>query len=98
MTENKAPAMSETFEPVDFSNVHEGDRVSFLTNENGYGGRGWYERTGTVVKVTEKTVRVECDDASTRVKRDIAVLRRADWYPRSVRKFTAKPGADRFTH
>jgi hypothetical protein len=87
--------MTETFEPVDFSNVHEGDRVQFVTNENGYGGRGWYERTGAVVKVTEKTVRVECDDAPTRVKRDVAVLRRNDWHPRSVRKAATEQPARR---
>ena len=87
MTENLAPTMSETFEPVDFSNVHEGDRVQFVTANNGFGGSGddvW--RTGTVAKVTEKTVRVVCDDVSTRVKRDVAVLRRADWHYRCVSK------------
>lgn len=76
----------ETFEPVDFSKVHEGDRLQFVTNENGFNGRGLYSRTGTVVKVTEKTARVVCDDAVLRVKRDIAVLRRSDWHYREVRK------------
>lgn len=78
--------MNEKFEPVDFSNVHEGDRVQFVTTENGFNGRGTYWRTGSVTKVTEKTVRVECDDAPTRVKRDIAVLRASDWGSRAVNK------------
>lgn len=84
--------MSEKFEPVDFSNVHEGDRVQFVTTENGFDGRGTYWRTGSVVKVTEKTVRVLCDDAPERVKRDIAVLRASDWGSRAVNKaVTEKP-------
>lgn len=78
--------MSETFEPVDFSNVHEGDRVQFVTTENGFDGRGTYWRTGTVTKVTEKTVRVDCDDALGR-----AVLRRDDWGSRCVNKSTQPP-------
>ncbi|MER7487992.1 hypothetical protein ABTY20_19200 [Streptomyces sp. NPDC126497] len=76
--------MTETFEPVDFSNVREGDRVQFATADNGFGGSGdpvW--RTGTVVKVTEKTARVDCSVGN---ERDIAVLRRADWHSRAVSK------------
>lgn len=78
--------MSEKFEPVDFGNVREGDRLQFVTTENGFDGRGTYWRTGSVVKVTEKTVRVICDDVPTRVKRDTAVLRRNDWGSRAVNK------------
>lgn len=72
--------MSETFEPVDFSNVHEGDRVQFVTTENGFGGRGTYWRKGSVLRATDKTIRVVCEDGTT------AVLRRNDWGSRDVNK------------
>jgi hypothetical protein len=84
--------MSETFEPVDFNNVHEGDRVQFVTNENGFDGRGLYSRTGVVVRVTEKTVRVDCTEGR---ERDIAVLRRADWRSRDVRRIVTETPARR---
>ncbi|WP_030247981.1 hypothetical protein [Streptomyces sp. NRRL S-455] len=76
--------MSETFEPVDFRDVHEGDRLQFTTNDNGFGGRGQYRRTGSVVRATDKTVRVACDDGTT------AVLRRADWSARAAGKSAQK--------
>ncbi|MDW6058105.1 hypothetical protein SAZ11_08380 [Streptomyces sp. FXJ1.4098] len=66
--------------------MHESDRVQFVTANNGFDGGAQVWRTGAVVKVTEKTVRVVCDDVPTRVKRDIAVLRRADWHYRCVSK------------
>ncbi|MFB7919351.1 hypothetical protein [Streptomyces sp. NPDC056061] len=68
--------------PVDFSAVCEGDRLSFITTENGYGGRGVYTRTGRVRRVTERTVLVDCDDSSR------AMLRRADWNARGVQRET----------
>jgi hypothetical protein len=83
MTENK----TETFEGVDSGNVHKGDRLQFMTRETGFNGRGLYSRTGVVVKVTEKTVRVACD-AVGHASPEIAVLRRhvPDWVSRDVRR------------
>jgi hypothetical protein len=80
MTENK----TEAFEGVDPSNVHEGDRLQFMTRETGFNGRGLYVRTGVVVKVTEKTVRVDCRDSFE----GTAVLRRdaVEWHSRNVRR------------
>jgi hypothetical protein len=94
MTENK----TETFQPVEFGNVHEGDRVQFVTANNGFGSSGddlW--RTGTVVKVTEKTVTVEITghnplaedvfrDGKSRKLGRTARLRQADWPRRCVNK------------
>lgn len=71
------------FDPVDFSSVTEGDRLRFVTTENGYGGRGVYSRTGTVGRVTVRTVVVNCVDGSR------AVIRRADWSARSVHRSSA---------
>ena len=73
-------ATSETFQPVDFSDVIEGDRLSFVTNDNGYGGRGVYERTGHIQRITANTVTVACVDGTT------ATLRRSDWRSRSPKK------------
>lgn len=100
MTENKA----ETYEGVDFSKVHEGDTVRFVTANNGFGSSGedlW--RTGTVTKVTEKTVTVEITGPNP-LAEDVFVggksrklgrtarLRRADWHYRCVSKLvTEKP-------
>lgn len=80
MTENK----TETFEGVEPSNVHVGDRLQFITRETGFNGRGLVVRTGTVVKVTAKTVHVDChvDWEGT------AVLRKhlPEWVSRAVRR------------
>lgn len=98
MTENQAPTMSETFKPVDFGNVHEGDRLQFVTANNGFGSSGddlW--RTGTVTKVTDKTVTVEitghnplAEDVfvggKSRKLGRTARLCRADWHYRCVSK------------
>lgn len=70
--------MSEMFEPVDFTDVREGDRVQFVTTA--YGSQYW--RTGVVTKVTARTVAVQCGDDTT------AVLRGADWGSRAVDKAT----------
>lgn len=89
MTENK----TETFEGVDPSNVHMGDRLQFMTRETGFNGRGLYTRTGTVTKVTEKTIHVTCDTVG-RARPEIAVLRRhvPSWVSRAVRRIvTEKP-------
>lgn len=71
------------WDPVAFGDVAEGDTLRFLTRETGYGGRGIHERTGRVTAVTAKTVRVQCDSYDGR-----AVLRRADWGSRSVRRYS----------
>lgn len=94
MTENK----DETFEPVTFQDVHEGDRVRFVTANNGFGSDGgdlW--RTGTVTKVTAKTVTVAitghnplAEDVfvggKSRKLGRTARLRQADWHHRCVSK------------
>ncbi|GAA2694388.1 hypothetical protein GCM10010400_69950 [Streptomyces aculeolatus] len=80
------------YEGVDFSNVHEGDRLQFTTRETGFNGRGLYSRTGVVVKVTEKTVRVDCGLESWN---RTAVLRRADWHSRAVRRVVTEQPARR---
>ena len=88
MIENKP----ETVEGVDFSNVREGDRLQFITRDTGFNGRGLYSRTGVVVKVTEKTVRVVCGNPA-HYKPDTAVLRRADWHSRDVRRVVTEQPA-----
>lgn len=94
MTENK----TETFEPAAFADVHEGDRVRFVTANNGFGSDGgdlW--RTGTVTKVTDKTVTVEVTGPNplaedvfrggkSRKLGRTARLRQADWHHRCVSK------------
>lgn len=89
MTENKP----ETFEGVDPSNVHVGDRLQFMTRETGFNGRGLVVRTGTVVKVTAKTVHVDChvDWEGT------AVLRKhlPEWVSRAVRRVVTDTPARR---
>ncbi|MEV5940651.1 hypothetical protein [Streptomyces sp. NPDC051994] len=89
MTEEK----TETFEGVDPSNVHVGDRLQFMTRETGFNGRGLHSRTGTVVKVTAKTVRIDCRDSLE----GIAVLRRdvVEWHSRDVRRVVAEQPARR---
>lgn len=89
MTENK----TETFEGVDPGNVHEGDRLQFITRDTGFNGSSLHSRTGTVIKVTEKTVRVACD-AVGQAKPEIAILRRSvpEWVSRDVRRvITERP-------
>jgi hypothetical protein len=83
MTGNEVPTMSETFKPVDFCDVHAGDAVSFSRRDNGFDGSGdILRRTGVVIKVTDKTVTVECSDSWGRT----GVLRRANWHERSVNR------------
>lgn len=103
-TENK----TETFEPVTFQDVHEGDRVRFVTANNGFGSDGgdlW--RTGTVTKVTDKTATVEITGPNplaedvfrggkSRKLGRTARLRQADWHHRCVSKAaTEKPATAR---
>lgn len=86
-------ATAEMFEGVASSNVHEGDRLQFMTRETGFNGRGLYSRTGTVVKVTAKTVRVDCRDSGE----GTAVLRRdlVEWHSRAVRRVVVEKPARR---
>lgn len=85
--------MAETFEPVDFRDVHDGDRLRFVTADNGFNGRGLIWRTGRVIKKTEKTARVECDTAGLEAP-ERAVLRRDGWHARAVSK-AAQPQTGR---
>lgn len=73
-------SVANAYEPVDFGDVSKGHRLRFVTNDNGYGGRGIYTRTGYVYKVTANTVQVACADSSR------ATLRRSDWRARSVQR------------
>lgn len=92
MTQNK----TETFEGVEPRNVHVGDRLQFMTRETGFNGRGLYSRTGVVVKVTAKTVRVVCGNPAA-YKPDTAVLRKdaVEWHSRDVRRIVAEQPARR---
>ncbi|MBP5906809.1 hypothetical protein F3K40_15230 [Streptomyces sp. LBUM 1478] len=93
LTVTGAPDGTETFEGVDSRNVHVGDRLQFMTRETGFNGRGLYVRTGVVVKVTEKTVRVDCGDNYE----GTAVLRKdiVEWHSRDVRRVIAEQPARR---
>lgn len=89
MTENK----TETYEGVEPGNVHVGDRLQFITRETGFNGRGLVVHTGTVVKVTAKTVRVDCGGNWE----GIAVLRKhlPEWVSRAVRRLVTEEPARR---
>jgi hypothetical protein len=93
--------LSGDYEPVAFQDVHEGDSLSFSRRDNGFGGSGDILRlTGTVLKVTDKTVTVEitghnplAEDVfvggKSRKLGRTASLRRANWHERDVHR-TAK--------
>jgi hypothetical protein len=83
-------ATTETFVPVDFADVHEGDTVQFVTANNGFDGGDDVWRIGTVTKVTEKTVRVACDSNAFG---SAAVLRKhqPSWNARCVSKSVETP-------
>lgn len=72
--------MAATFTPIDFRDVQVGDRLRFLTRDTGFGGYGIHDRAGNVVRITEKTVQIICDDGDT------ALIRRANWRSREPRK------------
>lgn len=88
-------ARRPTAEFVSFSAMEEGDRVRFATADNGYGGMGEFWRTGTVARVTARTVVVECDE---NLLGDTAVLRQAEWGSRSVRRAPAEDPHDSPLH
>jgi hypothetical protein len=73
---------SAEFVPADFDEFRVGDRIMFVTMDNGYGGGGPISRTGTVIRVTKETLRVRCDRNTLGA---IAVLRRSDWQAREPR-------------
>jgi hypothetical protein len=100
----------QTWTPVDFADIAEGDTLLFTTRDNGFGGSGdFIERTGTVTKVTAKTVTVKVvgsnpfaenvfSGGKSRELGRTAVLRLADWYGRSVRRLvTDEPRRREFT-
>lgn len=84
--------------PIGFKNVSVGDRLTFATRDNGYGGSGdMIDRTGTVTTITAKTVTVRLDNPNSvrvfeggrsRTYGLTARLRAADWYGRSVRRIS----------
>jgi hypothetical protein len=76
---------AEIFDPVDFDALSEGDRVRFVTANNGYGGTGQIWRTGVVKSVGARTITVDCDP--NRIK-PTAVLRRSAWRERAVGRNT----------
>lgn len=82
------PARQQENTHVSFAAVKVGDRVRFVTNDNGFGGQGEVWRTGTVAKVTAKTVVVDCDE---NLLGDTAVLRGADWNSRAVQHQVEDP-------
>jgi hypothetical protein len=100
MTENKTEAtkLPGDYEPVAFQDAHEGDTLSFSRRDNGFGGTGDILRlTGTVIKVTDKTVTVEITGRNplaedvfvggkSRKMGRTASLRRANWNERDVRR------------
>lgn len=79
---------AEEFEAASFADFKVGDRIHFVTKDNGYGGSGdcvW--RTGTVARVTEKTITVDCD---SNWYGNRAVIRRSDWSGRCPMRTAAK--------
>jgi hypothetical protein len=79
----------QDFEFAAFKDFQPGDVIRFWTNDNGYGGLGEVWRTGTVTKVTAKTIVVDCE-SNLLGKR--AVIRLADWSRRCPMKGMPKPG------
>ncbi|MEK9521443.1 hypothetical protein MIU24_18915 [Streptomyces venezuelae] len=82
-------AAAPVAEPVDFRDVAEGDVVTFLTANNGYGDDGHpFMRTGTVRTKTDDTVVVDC--TSNRLGATARLTRRA-WADRSVCRIEQAP-------
>jgi hypothetical protein len=92
--------MSERFAPVvHFDEVEVNDKITFRTRDNGFGGSGdFIERTGTVIRKTDKVVdlyvgggiAVFALDSRGRGRESVqgatARLRKAEWYDRSPRR------------
>ncbi|MFD4371513.1 hypothetical protein ACFWPY_07965 [Streptomyces sp. NPDC058527] len=84
-----ARTAEQAAEPVDFRDVAEGDVVTFLTANNGYGGDGHpFMRTGTVRTKTDDTVVVDC--TSNRLGAAARLTRRT-WAQRSVCRIEQAP-------
>lgn len=81
---------AEHWEHAAFAAFKPGDRIQFWTNDNGYGGVGEIWRTGTVAKVTAKTITVDCDRNLLGAR---AVIRLADWGRRCPMKATPAQAA-----
>ena len=62
-------------------NVRVGDRIHFHTRETGFAGDGLKEYTGTVTRVTAKTIRVDSGSGSGG-----SIIRFVDWNARCVRR------------
>jgi len=77
---------TEHWDAADFTDFKAGDRIRFVTIDNGYGGLGEAWRTGTVRTVTAKTIAVVCD---RNLLGDRAVIRHADWSRRCPQKIKA---------
>jgi hypothetical protein len=71
------------YKPADFDEFAPGDRIRFVTNDNGYGGAGNVWRTGTVDKITAKSLIIDCDDNRLGAR---ARVRRADWSSREPQR------------
>jgi hypothetical protein len=68
---------AETFEPACFTDFKVGDRIRFVSANNGFGQTGEdVIRTGTVTRITEKTITVDCDWNTYGAR---AMIRRVDW-------------------
>ena len=70
----------EVFVPASFEDFAVGDRIRFLSADNGFGGSGdLVVRTGTVVSATARQLRVLCDPNGFGAR---ARLCKAEWKPR----------------
>ncbi|MFF8716213.1 hypothetical protein ACF07T_32980 [Streptomyces sp. NPDC015184] len=72
--------------PVSFAELAVGNRIRFVTADNGFGGMGEVWRTGTITRITAKTITVDCDE---NLLGDTAVLRDAEWSARAVHRAPA---------
>ncbi|MCX5112173.1 hypothetical protein OOK13_40440 [Streptomyces sp. NBC_00378] len=81
--------------PVSFAELAVGHRVRFVTADNGFGGMGEVWRTGTITRITTKTIAVDCDE---NLLGDTAVLRDAEWSARAVHRAPAEDPHDSPLH
>ncbi|MFJ3545436.1 hypothetical protein ACIPQH_25110 [Streptomyces rubiginosohelvolus] len=72
-------AATADYQPADFQDFVVGDGINFQTRNTGFNGAGLFWRTGRVVKVTDKTITVSCDNNQIG---STARIRRADWASR----------------
>jgi len=81
---DEAATAEPTFEPSGFDDYKPGDTMRFLTANNGFGGTGDpVVRVGTVLKVTAKTIVLDCAGHWFGKR---AVVRRAEWDARCPMK------------